>query len=240
MAYLSRIWLNPLRTGAQRLLRNPQALHATVLGGLSSQPVSERVLWRLETPTPFRAELLVLTQTSPSWEHLLEQAGWPSAQEPQAVTKSYAPLLDTVVSGREFAFRLRANPISSTRTPNSPSAVQKERLAGDRPRGVLVPHRTVPAQLAWLTEHLPRWGFTVLTTHTDEPDIILTSRERLSFRRGQGDGRSGKVVLQTATFEGRVQVADAETARLSVQQGVGRGRAYGCGLLTLAPPSLRN
>lgn len=48
MSYLSRIWLNPLRTGTQRMLRNPQVLHAAILGGLSRQPVTERVLWRLD------------------------------------------------------------------------------------------------------------------------------------------------------------------------------------------------
>src|SRR3954469_18997000 len=76
MPYLSRIYLNPLRTGAQRLLRNPQHMHAAVLGGLSRQPVTERVLWRLDTEQ-HRASLLVLTQSTPSWEHLVEQAGWP-------------------------------------------------------------------------------------------------------------------------------------------------------------------
>ena len=52
MPYLSRIYLNPLRTRTQSLLRNPQAMHAAVLGGLSRQPVVERVLWRLETSAP--------------------------------------------------------------------------------------------------------------------------------------------------------------------------------------------
>ncbi|HEX5493353.1 MAG TPA: type I-E CRISPR-associated protein Cas6/Cse3/CasE, partial [Mycobacteriales bacterium] len=121
MPYLSRISLNPLRTAAQRMLRNPQALHAAVLQSSSRQPVTERMLWRLELDTPHKATLLVLTQTAPSWEHLVEQAGWPGSDEPQALVRPYEPLLDRVVRGREFAFRLRANPVSSTRTPDKPS-----------------------------------------------------------------------------------------------------------------------
>lgn len=233
MAYLSRIFLNPLRSGTQRLLRNPQALHAAVLGGLTTQPVTERVLWRLEAPSPHRAELLVLTQSSPSWEHLVEQAGWPSSTEPQVLTRPYDAVLDRVVVGREFSFRLRANPVSSTRSPTAPSVAQKERLAADRPRGVLVPHRTVSAQLAWLHDHLPRWGFGMLPTRAGDPDVVLAARERLSFRRGEGAGR---VVLQAVTYEGHVVVHDFEAARRALLQGVGRARAYGCGLLTLAPP----
>src|SRR5512142_2152725 len=160
MPYLSRIWLNPLRTGAQRMLRNPQVLHAAVLGGLSRQPVTERVLWRLELDSPHRAGLLVLTESVPSWEHLVEQAGWPHADDPQALVRSYEPLISQIVRGREFGFRLRANPVSSTRVPTSPSAAQKEKLAAsDRPRGVRVAHRTVAHQLTWFTDHAARWGF---------------------------------------------------------------------------------
>lgn len=87
MPFLSRIWLNPLRAGAQRLLTSPHATHAAVLGGLSEQPVQQRTLWRLEADPAHRAALLVLTQTRPSWEHLVEQAGWPAADEPQALVR---------------------------------------------------------------------------------------------------------------------------------------------------------
>ena len=73
MAYLSRIWLNPLRTATQRMLRDPHVMHAAVLGGIPAQPVTERVLWRIEAGDPHRAELLVLTRSVPSWEHLVEQ-----------------------------------------------------------------------------------------------------------------------------------------------------------------------
>jgi CRISPR system Cascade subunit CasE len=61
----------------------------------------------------------------------------------------------------------------------------------------------------------------------------LDRRERLSFRRGHGEAR---VVLQTASFQGHLVVRDVEPARRALLEGVGRGRAYGCGLLTLAPP----
>ena len=63
MPYLSRIWLNPLRSQTQRLLRNPQAAHAAILSGLSLQPVSERVLWRWEPDRPHRAPGLAPPQT---------------------------------------------------------------------------------------------------------------------------------------------------------------------------------
>ncbi|OHV19234.1 type I-E CRISPR-associated protein Cas6/Cse3/CasE [Parafrankia soli] len=240
MTYLSRIWLNPLRTGAQGLIRSPQKTHAAVLGGLAAQPVTERVLWRLETSQPHRAELLVLTETRPSWEHLVEQAGWPGSDQPQAMVRDYQPLLDRLQRGREFAFRLRANPVTATRTPTKPSARQKEHLAQERPRGVRVPHRTAAHQLTWLLDRVERWGFTLPTSQDTGPAARLTARERLTFTKSTagatGANTSGRrVTLSTATFDGALRVTDPDQARHTLLHGVGPAKAYGCGLITLAP-----
>jgi len=238
MPYLSRIWLNPLRSQTQRLLRNPQAAHAAILGGLSRQPVSERVLWRWEPDGPHRARVLVLTQSRPSWEHLIEQAGWPSADDPQDLVRAYEPLLDQVACGREFAFRLKANPVSATKHPDSPSPNHKERLAAQaRPRGVRVAHRTAEHQLGWLAGRVPHWGFSFTTGEDDLPAVRIVARDRLAFSKKGRDGSNGqRVTLQTATFEGIVRVEDPELTRHSLLCGVGAGKAYGLGLITFAPP----
>lgn len=237
--YLSRIWLNPLRTGTQRMLRSPQVVHAAVLGGLPEQPVEERPLWRLETESPHRLQLLVLTRSLPSWEHVVEQGGWPSAEESQTLVRSVKPLLDRVERGREFAFRLRANPVSATRRPAKPSPAQAEQLSVPGARGVRVPHRTASHQLAWFLSRTASWGFDIPETESGFPDVLLTGRERISFTKGGDDGRH-RVTLSTATFEGRLRVADVDLLRQSLTEGVGPARAYGCGLITLAPVSSRS
>lgn len=235
MTYLSRVWLNPLRTKTQYFLRNRQALHAAILGGLSQQPVAERVLWRLETIDRHRLGLLVLTESRPSWEHLIEQGGWPGADTPQAIVKAYQPLLDQVTRGRQFAFRLHANPVSSTKKPTKPSPAQRSRLAAsDRPRGVRLPHRTAGDQLTWLHGRLERWGFQPLPGEHG-PTAYLVARERLSFNKRDSD-RSHRVTLEAATFEGLVEVIDPPVAQRSLLYGVGPAKAYGMGLITLAPP----
>jgi CRISPR system Cascade subunit CasE len=235
MTYLSKVWLNPLRTGAQRMLRSPHVLHAAVLGGISRQPVTERVLWRLEDAGSHRASVLVLTRSRPSWEHLVEQAGWPGAEEPQALVRSYEPLLGRLDRGRQFAFRLRANPVSSTKTPLKPSPSQRQRLDdAARPRGVRVPHRTASQQLDWLIDRLQQWGFAAVPGESGAPQLQVVSRQRLSFSKSGAGGPGRRVVLQTATFEGRLQVAGPEAARAALLDGVGPGKGYGCGLITLA------
>lgn len=239
MTYLSRIWLNPLRTRTQSFVRNRQALHAAILGGLSRQPVTERVLWRLETADRHRLSLLVLSTSRPSWEHLIEQAGWPGSDDPQATVKAYQPLLDQVTLGRQFAFRLHANTVGSTKKPVKPSPAQQDRLAASgkddkKPRGLRVPHRTAGYQLTWLHDRLERWGFRPLTGDHG-PTAYLVARQRLSFDK-RDDEHTRHVTLETGTFEGLIEIIDPQSARRSLLDGVGPGKAYGLGLITLAPP----
>ncbi|MEV5767960.1 type I-E CRISPR-associated protein Cas6/Cse3/CasE [Micromonospora sp. NPDC052213] len=242
MPFLSRIHLNPLRTQTQRMLRNPQVLHAAVLGGLSRQPVTERVLWRLETPHQHQLAVLVLTQSKPSWEHLIEQAGWPNADEPQALIRPYEPLLDQIQRGRMFAFRLKANPTSATKSPKKPSETQAQQLTGERPRGVRVAHRRLPDQLTWLTERLGRAGCTLPTdtvNGNEVPAVQATDRHRLRFHKNGRRTETPPVILESVTFDGLLHIQDPALAREALLDGIGTGKAYGFGLLTLAPPQPR-
>lgn len=234
MPYLSKIPLNPVRRGAQRLLRNTQALHASVLSGLVSQPVTERVLWRLESRDHV-ADLLVLTQSRPSWEGLVEDAGWPGADGGQALVRDYQPLLDRLAVGRDFAFRLTANPTSRVRQPQSPSAAHERALArSSRPRGIRVGHRTASAQLGWLLRRAAgegdTWGFSL--GPVDAARVSLVGRRHDSFRPRRGQP---PISLDVATFEGVLRVTDVARFRSALLDGMGGAKAYGCGLMTLAP-----
>lgn len=235
MTYLSRILLNPLRRQTQALMRNPQRLHAAVLGGVVP-PVDERVLWRPEI-RQHAVELLVQTASMPSWEHLVEQAGWAGSDQGQPLVRDLRPLLDQVVVGREFGFKIRANPSSMVRAPQKPSASQLSR-AEDKRRGMRVGHRTAGTQLAWFvgrtTQENHPWGFT--TAFDGEANVTVVGREHLSFNKSH-DGKGQRVSLDVATYQGVLRIVDAESARAALLAGIGRGKGYGCGLLTLAPRS---
>ncbi|SCF75941.1 CRISPR-associated protein, Cse3 family [Streptomyces sp. LamerLS-31b] len=252
MPYLSKIALNPRRRTTVSLLSNPHRLHAAILSGLAVQPVTERVLWRLDNNTPHRAEILVLTNSRPSWAHLVDDAGWPGADGGAPLTADYTPLLEHLTRGREFSFRLTANPVQSIPRPDRPSEQQAARLKegadnGSRPRGFRVAHRTAHQQLQWLLKRCERHGFTIPeataahpapglhTEHQDPsagPAVTITSRDILRFRK-RPDGP--RITLSTATFEGRLHVTDPDALRASLLDGIGPAKGYGQGLLTLAP-----
>jgi CRISPR system Cascade subunit CasE len=256
MPYLSKIPLNPRRRTAVSLLSNPHRLHAAVLAGLAVQPVTERVLWRMENNTPHRAEILVLTQSRPSWQHLIDEAGWPGADGGQPLIADYTPALERIALGREFGFRLAANPVQTVSRPTKPSEQQTARLkahaqqphADHRPRGFRVAHRTAAQQLHWFLARAERNGFTIPEapfdapasglktdgTLTAGPAVSIVSRDILRFKKHRDGPR---ITLSTATFEGRLRVTDPDALRTALLTGIGPAKGYGQGLLTLAPVS---
>lgn len=238
MPYLSRVWINPRRRQARRLLGNPQAMHAAVLAGFPQQPVQDRILWRLDDDDPHRPALFVLSGRHPSWEHLVEQAGWPSAadaDEPQAVVKPYEPLLERLRDGDEYAFRLTANPVRAARSRRDREEADATGNGRSKRRGCV----TIEQQVAWLTNRASKLGFDIasssaidVATGEPAPDVRVIRRESRSFRK---KGMSDRVTLRVVTYEGRLQVTDRDALAEALASGIGPAKAYGCGLMTLAP-----
>lgn len=255
MPYLSKVRINPLRQKGRQLLGNPHIAHAMITGGVAVQPVTERILWRIDAANPRQPDLLVLTQTKPDWSHIVEQAGWPHAEGEHALVRDYEPLLRHLAIGREYAFKLTANPVQNAINPLKPSTGQHEARAKGRTRAFRVPHTTTAHQTDWLLRKLPSLGFDIpqITFDQDTPsgvqavdtrpsapvqahDVVITARERLSFTKN-ANYSGPHVSLVTATYEGRLRVTDVEALRARLLGGIGPAKAYGCGLLTLAPLS---
>ncbi|WP_399935855.1 type I-E CRISPR-associated protein Cas6/Cse3/CasE [Streptomyces kanamyceticus] len=245
MPYLSRVRINPLRAESRKLLASPRAMHAAVQGGLPGLPDQKRTLWRLDADNSHRPQLFVLTTDKPDWTHLVEQAGWPDADGDHYAVRDYAPLLQQLALGRSFAFRLTANPVQNTNRPDKPTSRQQARIeAGDR-RSFRLGHRTAAAQLNWFLTRTARWGFDIPTaphlddthdTHGEPPrDIRITARQRRSFGKGTVTGKEAQVVMNAVTFEGRLRITDVTLLTERLLAGIGPTKAYGCGLLTLAP-----
>lgn len=213
--FLTRFQFNPQRRGAQKLLASPHALHAAVLSGFAEESESEtgRVLWRLDS-LGLRAILYIVSPDAPDLTHLVEQAGWPTTQT--WVTKPYAPLLDQLEPGDRFAFRLTANPIHNVRQETGT-------------RGKPIGHVTVAEQEKWLLARQERSGFEVTHTAKGDSTLSVSDRRALSFRRG-----AAQVTLTVATYQGILQITDADQFRRVLVNGLGRAKGYGCGLLTIA------
>ena len=60
----------------------------------------------------------------------------------------------------------------------------------------------------------------------------ITNRTVRRFQKAAG---GPTITVSVATFEGVLIVTDPENLRSALTAGIGPAKAYGCGLLTLAP-----
>lgn len=212
--HLTQFEINPARRGAQKLLGSPQAMHAAVLAGFPGDDAGRgRVLWRVDSG-PRHTYLYVSSMRRPDLTHLVEQAGWPTAATWS--TGDLSGLLAGLAVGQEWGFRLTANPTRSTRV-------------GDRLRSQRVGCVTAEHQLDWFLTRVARWGIRIPASG-DAPAVMVNRRDVRSFRR-----QDDRVTLAMATFDGRLEVVDPDLLRAAMVEGIGPAKAYGCGLLTLAP-----
>lgn len=91
----------------------------------------------------------------------------------------------------------------------------------------LVPVRGREAIAAWFVERAAHsWGFAV-----DPPHLQVEQVRVQRFR----DKHQHPVTLAQAHVRGLLRVADRNRFSVSFRQGIGRGRAFGCGLLQIIP-----
>jgi len=220
--FLSRIQINPQRRGAQRLLASPQRMHAAVLSAFPDPLVGTdgpRILWRLDEE-PHRVFLYVVSPQEPDFVHLAEQAGWPRTE--QGLTRPYSAFLESLAPDQVWAFRLKASPVRYLPAPG-----------GGRARRTV--HVTAAQQEAWLVEKSASIGGALAPLQDGGPSLQLTRRGTDVFSKGTS---SSPVTLGWAQFDGLVRVVDADALRAALVGGIGPGKAYGCGLMTLARPKV--
>ena len=76
----------------------------------------------------------------------------------------------------------------------------------------------------------------VADTDPDRTDsVVVVRRERPVFNRNRpNEGGHDRVTINRTVYEGVLHVTDAEVLRRVLVTGIGRSKAYGCGLMTLA------
>lgn len=231
--YISRVPLNGARRAAMELLTSPSKMHGAVESSfpplVSESAISDaagadgRILWRVDRAADGGrgAWLYVVSPRRPDFTHLCEQAGWPV--EGGWETKEYEPLLDRIEAGMKCRFRLKANPVRK---------VLKDRGArSDRDVvGTIQGHVTVDQQVKWLIDRSEPHGFKVLRDASDLPQVRVGERGKGSFFHS-----GSRATLSMAVYDGVLEVLDAELFRHTLCFGLGRAKAFGCGLMTVVP-----
>lgn len=121
-------------------------------------------------------------------------------------TRDISPLVNALHTGMAVHYRIAAN-------------ASKRAWKGDRPGKIV--GLSGPQAEQWWQRKAEANGLT------------------LSYLRAQPQpaarGRATRIHHAITLFEGQAVVSDADKVRTAVLAGIGRGRSFGCGLLSLAP-----
>ena len=142
--YLSRVKLNTNIRNTIKFLSSSQVAHASVEASFSDDDKT-RKLWRLDYYNG-NLYVLLLSHNKPNLNGLIEQFGYAGDQ---GEIRDYQKVLDVLINGQQYHFRLCANPVYSIKQ-------------GDNKRGKVVPHVTISQQEKWLNERSEELGFTLI------------------------------------------------------------------------------
>jgi len=245
MLYLSRLLLNNRSSAVRRDLADCHQLHRTILAAFPEAPAGTAgarehfgVLYRMELPGhDGNLRLLVQARNMPDWATLPADYLDASAAEPAAckrVDEHFARL----PIGSELVFRLRANP---TRRIDKRNEREDERWRGRR-----VELRREEDQLAWLHRKGEQGGFVPLSIRVNPAvaDVRTLHGTNVTGRRPlqspeQASQPNIQLMFGSVLFDGRLRITDMERFRHTLEHGIGSGKAYGFGLLSVmaAPES---
>lgn len=235
--YLSRIELEPQNRNTMRALNWPVVMHGAI--ERSFEHKEERKLWRVDYLYN-RCYLLVLSESKPDFTELREQF---SPTDVEWETRDYRPLLDRIANGQKYRFRLCANPVYCAKR-----GAKGDLKPTSNNRGHIIAHVTQDQQCLWLIDKAEHCGFSVdkgepfvhtdnngkETTYWTHPGFEIVHTTWKQFNKDASDrSRKNRVTLRTATYEGELTVTDVDVFREKLMNGIGREKAYGCGLLTI-------
>lgn len=232
MTYISRLLLNPRNAAVQRDLANCQNLHRTILLAFPQSENSGarrqfKVLYRVESDSGSGdIPLLVQSEYRPDWlalppAYFADLDGVPE----NPALKSLDGVYDQLRMGQALRFRIRANPTRKICTKSDPH--------GEKRNGKRVPLRTDDALFNWLQRKGTAGGFDLIRVRSS-PNVLNTQLIPESRSRGTRTD-TGTLTFASVLFEGELSVTDPGRFRQSLENGLGPGKAYGFGLLSVAP-----
>ena len=202
--YISKLELNERNLSVRTDLGNIHKLHQRIMQAF---PDIEQ--------DKVRADWDILFRMEPDSNVVLVQSGdevkpdWDRLPEGYLLDRQIKPFdlqSDHFRSGKLFHFRLKANPSKRNKETRKTVGLHSQ-----------------PDQIAWLERQATARGFQIQMV-----DVIPTAN---IF--GKKKGNSASIKIHTAIFQGILEVQDSDLLLTAVKEGIGRAKAYGCGLLSL-------
>lgn len=218
--YLSLLRLNPASRRAMCDVMDVHALHVRLMSAFPTTAGSRAevgLLHRVERDGAGRPQVLVQSRLRPDWSRLPERY-----LAAPAALKTIGGVLTVLKPGVRLRFRLRANPTKRLLRPERrvglPPRIDRGGLEGKR-----VALLREEEQLAWLARRAQAAGFRI---------VSLLVRPEMDAGGRKTDGTN--LAFGAVTFDGVLVVEDVARFREALEHGIGPGKAYGFGLLSVA------
>jgi CRISPR system Cascade subunit CasE len=227
MMFLSQITLNARNRMVRRDLADCQQMHRTVMSAFpqfTGVPARKEasVLYRLEASEQAEPFLLVQSVLEPDWGEFLAREYAHDAQV-KPVDRQFR---EGLREGRHLRFRLRANPTRKISRDPRPD--------GSRTNGTRVELRSESDWIAWLERKGVQHGFRLLSVRA-APAVADVRSSKEGKIAGTKPENGHALTLFSVLFNGRLVIEDAVRFLEGIQTGIGPGKAYGFGLLSVAP-----
>jgi CRISPR system Cascade subunit CasE len=192
-----------------RLHRRVMILFPDGLG--TSARSTAGLLFRVETSAD-SVRILIQSSIQPDLSRLPHRYG-------HAETIQLDGFLQTLTNGMTVRYRITANP--SKQLPRGHT--------GPGHPGQRVALRGTQAE-AWWRERADRAGLTLNT-------VMMLPRHDLVGHQTSQISKAGRSDIRhaAAQYDGTATIRDVDTVRDALCNGIGRGKPYGCGLLSLIP-----
>ena len=230
--YLSRLAPNLRSREARRALDDCMVMHRTLMSAFPDElspngaaRAEAGLLYRVEPTAAGVIVLLAQSVLPPDWAHLPPLWLNPDT-EPEV--KEITEAIGRVGSGSLLRFKLVANPTRKIGT--------KSGSDGSKNNGKRVELRGEQEWLRWLERKGGQSGFRLKAVRAAPhvPDVRSGLDLRATGHKSRPDGSSARLTFCGVTFEGRLEVVDAAQFHASIRVGIGPGKSYGYGLLSLA------
>jgi len=245
--YLTKMILNPQSRMVWNDLGNLQNLHRMIskafpkiendtaaLHHARKTPRSEfDLLHRLDfNRQSGKAVLLVQSSVAPDWSFLNKD--YAVEIDCKTVHEQYSK----IENGMRLLFRLQANPTKRIgqkyRHPDEQKREEFTRKFRDEKSRRRIALNKDEEKIEWLKRKGEDAGFRLADVQikANVENVAAIAQSKIKSRRKDGES---PMTFGSVVFEGVLEVTDAETLRDCIIRGIGSGKAYGFGLLSIAP-----
>jgi len=232
--FISRLILNPCNAQVRSELVRPYEIHRTLSKAFRQGVFNKErekddaagVLFRVdEKPCENLITILVQSRLAPDWSflnyvsdarrqpYLLPAERVPDGKPNPATTE--LDFAKKLAARQMLAFRLRANPTKRLGKSAGDDQGKRVGIYGEK------------KQLEWLQRKAEAGGFRILRAMVSQDEKIEDKPKHESTRPA--------LELLSVQFDGILKVENVELACRTVAQGIGSGKGFGFGLLSLAP-----